>query len=325
MNRTMSLLDRTGIERLPGHLEESYRVEARRVEALDLGVFRVELADGRVWVARLFPRERPLDRALGDARVLDALAALDYPAERCAGPTPVTVLDGHPMLVTAFAAGVPRAARREAIRNAGGLAALGRLLGLLQTLPVEPGALARPGGAWHHLADGSPADELAALAELVASARPRAGPSGAARYEALRGEVERLDDGAGLPESFVHPDFVFANVVAPPTGGLVVVDWAGAGRAPRNWSLAFLLWSVGFGGDLARIDRAVAGYRRRLLPEPEELDRLEALIRVRPTVFAAWAFCTGRKTLAEAADGVAAVRDAAAAIAGRARAAFAAR
>jgi hypothetical protein len=116
-----------------------------------------------------------------------------------------------------------------------------------------------------------------------------------------------------------------ANVVAPPAGGLVLVDWTGAGRAARAWSLGFLLWSVGFGGDLARVDRAVAGYLRRVTPEPEELERLEALVRTRPIVFDVWAFSTGRKTLAQAAAGAAASREAAAAIAARGRSAFAAR
>jgi Ser/Thr protein kinase RdoA (MazF antagonist) len=234
------------------------------------------------------------------------------------------VLDGQSVLVTEFVAGVPRSERPETIRNAGGLAALGWLLGRLHTLPSAP-ALARAGGAWHHLADGSPADEIAALADLLAASAPRAGSPGAAGYRRLQEEVAGLDGASGLPESFVHPDFVLANVVATPENRLVLVDWTGAGRAPRAWSLAFLLWSVGYGGDLGRVDRTVAGYRRHVAPEPEELERLEALIRVRPTVFDAWAFCTGRKTLEQVTAGIAASRETAAAIAVRARAAFAAK
>jgi Ser/Thr protein kinase RdoA (MazF antagonist) len=322
MTVAMSRLERTGVERLPQHLAAAYGVEARRVEELDVGVFRVELAGGRSWVARLFPGDRPLDWTRGDAEILRALELLGFPAERCADPQPVSVLAGQALLVTEFVAGVPRSERRESIQKAGGLAALGALLGRLHALPPAPAALARPGGAWHHLADGSPADEIAALADLLAASRDRAGSSGAARYGSLLDEVGRLDDGAGLPESFVHPDFVLANVVAPPAGGLVVVDWTGAGNAPRMWSLAFLLWSVGFGGDLARVDRTVAGYRRLLTPRAEELDRLEALVRARPTIFDVWAFCSGRKTLAQASRSIAATREAAAAIADRACTAF---
>jgi hypothetical protein len=60
----------------------------------------------------------------------------------------------------------------------------------------------------------------------------------------------------------------------------------------------------------------------RLTPEPAELDRLEAVIRVRPAVFDIWGFCTGRKALAEAVASIARNRETAAAIAGRALAAF---
>lgn len=321
----MSRLQRVGVEQLPRHLEATYGVETRRVEELDLGVFRLDLADGGSWVARLFPAERPIEQTRGDDEILRALAELDYPAERCAAAEPVSVLEGQSLLVTDFVVGVPRAERREAIRRAGGLAMLGHLLGRLHVLPTRPAALARPGGAWHHLADGSPAHEAAALADLLAGARDRAGRSGAALYETLVAEVDGLDVGAGLPESFVHPDFVLSNAVATPAGGLVLVDWTGSGRAPRAWSLAFLLWSVGFGGDLARVGRTVAGYRRHVALEPDELSRLEALVRARPLVLDTWAFCTGRRTLAQAATRIAAGRETAAAIAEHARAAFAAR
>jgi hypothetical protein len=72
------------------------------------------------------------------------------------------------------------------------------------------------------------------------------------------------------------------------------------------------------------VDRTVDGYRRHLTPEPDELARLEALVAARPVVFEAWGFATGRKPLAEAAGGLTAVRERSAAIAARARAAFAA-
>ncbi len=320
----MSRLERAGVEQLAEHLHASYGARVEAIEELDLGVFRVDLADGARWVARLFPAERPHEQASGDAEALRYLAQAGYPAERCAAAEPVSVLEGQSVLVTGFVQDVPRAGRREAIRAAGGLAAVGSLLGRLHALPADP-ATARPGGAWHHLADGGPAKELAALARLLAETGRPAGSSAAGLYDRLVDEVEVLDDAAGLPECFVHPDFVVANIVAPPTGGLVVIDWSGAGRAPRLWSLAFLLWSVGFGGDLSRVDRTLAGYRRHLSLEPAELERLEALIRVRPIVFDTWAFCTGRKPIEQAASTVAAARDAAAAIAVRARTAFATR
>ena len=52
------------------------------IAQLDLGVYRVDRADGDSWVARLFPAVRPREHVDGDAEILRWLAALDYPAER---------------------------------------------------------------------------------------------------------------------------------------------------------------------------------------------------------------------------------------------------
>jgi Ser/Thr protein kinase RdoA (MazF antagonist) len=312
------------VPRLAAHLDDTYGIEVTGMDQLDLGVYRVDRAGGPSWVARLFPALRPRAEVDGDAEILTRLAELEYPAERVAAPEPVSVHEDQPVLVTEYVTPVGRAERREAIVAAGGLRALGRLLGRLHTLDgADSGAMARPGGGWHHLADGSPADEARALAQIV----DEAGASLSARehrsYATLRAAVDELDTGEGLPHAFSHADFVMANVVAPGNGQMVVVDWSGAGQAPRAYVLAFLLWSVGAGGDLARVDRAVDGYRRHLTPEPEELSRLGALVASRPLVFEAWAFATGRRPPAEAVRGLPKVREQAAAIAQRARAAFA--
>ena len=39
-------------------------------------------------------------------------------------------------------------------KDEGGLRRLGEMLGVLQTLEGGPDAVRRPGGAWHHMADG---------------------------------------------------------------------------------------------------------------------------------------------------------------------------
>jgi Ser/Thr protein kinase RdoA (MazF antagonist) len=310
---------RRGVPRLAAHLSDSYGIEATEIDQLDLGVYRVDRADGPSWVARLFPAVRPRPRVEGDAEILGWLAEVDYPAERLAAPDPVSVLESQPLLVTEYVTPVPRPERRAAVIAAGGLRALGWLLGRLHTLEDAP---PRAGGAWHHLTDGDPQAELAALQALVAEAAGSVPDRSRRRYDAVREAVDALDAGDGLTTAFTHPDFVMANVVTPGDGTMVLVDWAGAGRAPRMGSLAFLLWAVGFGGDLARVDRTVDGYRRHLTPEPEELARLEALIAARPVVFEAWGFAMGRKPLAEAAAGLPAIRERAGAIAARARAAF---
>ena len=221
------------------------------------------------------------------------------------------------------------AGRRHAVPAAGGIARRpGRQPHPVRLADAEPAggaagratsATGRPGGAWHHLADGRPTAELAAAAGQLAAARELVADGEEDAYRLLCDEVDRLDGGAGLPEAFTHPDFVMANVVASPDG-IVVVDWAGAGRAPRLWSLAFLLYAEG-AKDLRRVDRVVAGYRQHVRPEPEELDRLTTVMRARPLVFVTWAVCTGRSTAADAVAGLAELHSLTEAIADRARAA----
>ena len=67
---------------LPAHLSDTYGIEVTEIAQLDLGVYRVDRADGDSWVARLFPAVRPREHVDGDAEILRWLAALDYPAER---------------------------------------------------------------------------------------------------------------------------------------------------------------------------------------------------------------------------------------------------
>ncbi|MGH3156660.1 MAG: hypothetical protein ACRDNF_08825, partial [Streptosporangiaceae bacterium] len=103
--------------------------------------------------------------------------------------------------------------------------------------------------------------------------------------------------------------------------GLTLVDWAGAGRGPRLWPLAFLLWACG-GRALTRADAVVDGYLRHVQPEPAELSRLAATILARPLVFSCWAFCLGRRELPAIMAELPALRDHATAIAARATRAF---
>ena len=310
---------RTSLDQLPAHLEERYGVPVSEVTELDLGVYRVSRADGSDWVARVFPAARPAPGAAGDAAVLRFVSEGGFPAERCATAEPVSELDGQGVLVTEFVDGAPRGGRRAAVAQAGGLRRLGELLGELHTMPGGP---RHPGGAWHHLADGGPRSEIDAARRMLAAAAPLAGSRRA--LAALRAELDGLDDGAGLPEALLHPDFVLANVVATAQRGLVLVDWTGGGRGPRLWSLGFLLYAVGTPDDLSRVDRTVAGYRQRVMPEPGELDRLAAAVRARPVIFAAWAFCMGRRPVTAAARAAAEARELGDIIAARARAAFAA-
>jgi len=279
-------------QRLRAHLETHYGLQVDAMTDLDVGVWRVVRADGPDWVARWFPARRTFEAVTGDAEILRYLAALDFPAERCATAEPVSILDGRPVLVTGWAQPVPREQRRDAIRAAGGIARLGALLGRLHTLPPGDGAIARPGGGWHHVADGLPAAEIAAVSRMLAEAGHRFSDGERAAYEELCGQVAALDAAEGLPEAFTHPDFALPNVVAT-QDDMILVDWAGAGRGPRVWSLAFLLFAEG-ARDLRRVKLVLAGYRQHVMLTGEELDRLAAIARARPLVLAAWAVSVGR-------------------------------
>jgi Ser/Thr protein kinase RdoA (MazF antagonist) len=286
-------------ERLRAHLETRYRITVAAMTELDLGVWRVERAEGPDWVARWFPARRSAEAVAGDAAILRYLAAHEFPAERCAADEPASVLDGRSVLVTEWADPVPREERRDAIRAAGGLRHLGGLLGRLHTLDTsDTAAAARPGGAWHHLADGLPTAEIAAAGRMLAEAAPRIPGAERAAFDALRAEVDTLDAAEGLPEGRIHPDFVLVNVVATP-GGMVLVDWAGAGRGPRLWSLAFLLYAEA-AKEPRRAGAVLLGYREHVTLEAEELDRLGPVARARPLILSAWSVCRGHTTPTEA-------------------------
>lgn len=317
--------ERRRVLALRAHLEATYGIEVVRMSELDVGVFRVDHADGPSWVARRYPSSRPLDRVVGDASILQALADQDYPSERWAGPDPVSVFDRSPVMVTEYVDTVPRSRRAETIRGLGGLRLLGELLGRLQTLELTAAeeVLGRRGGCWHHLAEGDPDDELEAADAQLRAAEQHIATGERAAIRSLRADINDLRGSCvGLPEALVHPDLVLGNVVASPTQGLVIVDWAGTGRSARLWSLGYLLFSEG-AKDLRRVDRVVAGYQRYVQPEPEEFARLPALARIRPLTLQVWSYCVGRKPVVEAAAAVASDRELAEAVASRAMAAFA--
>jgi len=283
------------VEELRAHLADRYGIRVSAMLTLDQDVILMRRTDGPNWVARAFPAERPLEEVEGDAEILRWLDAEDYPAERCAHNQPVTVFNGQPVLVTGAVGSVPRTERRAAIKDAGGITGLGELLARLVTLAVPAGAPSRPGGAWHHLACGAPSAEIAAAAERLEQAEERASARELGCFGSIADELESLDDGAGLPQGFIHPDFVLSNVVATPAPSMVLVDWAGAGVGPRAFALAFLLWAEA-AKDPRPAALALRGFSRRVRLEPEELSRLAGMMRVRPLIFDIWRLAEGRKS-----------------------------
>jgi hypothetical protein len=270
---------------LAEHLHDAYGVTVAGCPQLDLGVYRVQLESGGDWVARVFPAHRSRVAVEHDAIVLQRLETAGFPAERLAAArNPVTMFGDRPVLVTRFIHGVrPRGGRAWAI--------LGGLLGAVHSVAAD---WATPGGAWHHLAGGTPGDEIAAATALLDRARADASARQRAHLDTLLDELRQLDGGDDLPQALVHPDFVPVNTIddahadpEQPGRGVVVIDWIGAGRGPRAWSLAFTLWAGG-SYNLKLVDAVVSRYRRRITPEPEELERLGAVIRGRPLLLDCW-------------------------------------
>jgi Ser/Thr protein kinase RdoA (MazF antagonist) len=309
------------VDDLRNHLADHYGFRAQFVFAFEDDVILMRDGAGRRWIVRAFPAERPLASVQGDAAILRWLAQRSFPAERVACAEPVSVMSGQPVLVTEAVRAVPRVRRRQTIKDAGGIRGLGALTGRLATLELESDTVMRPGGAWHHMTDGFPAAELEVAGRWLEAAQAVAGVRELPHFGVLADALEAVDAGDGLPEALIHPDPVLANVVAAEDGDMVLVDWAGAGRGPRLWSLAFLLWAEG-AKDLRRVDLAVAGVRRHLQLETAELERLPAMIGARPLVFDVWRLHHRGVAVADAASAWQGRRAQIAAIAERAQAAF---
>jgi Ser/Thr protein kinase RdoA (MazF antagonist) len=270
---------RPGADALPAHLERQYGIRVEATTRLDAGVIKVSHNGGKPWVARLSVASRPVERVEQDAEVLRFLERKGVAAERTARPDPVSTLDGRAVLVTEFVDGRKLASTPAASRKLGGV------LGGVHALPTEPGPTERPAGSLHHLPDyeGYPTQDLGAAAALLADVDGRVPPEHQKTYEALLELLPKGDGCQGLPESFLHPDPAGPNVFSTPEG-LVLVDWTGAGRGPRLASLAVLLMSAG----PEQVPDVLAGYGKHVKLEPEEVDRIEGALWIRPLWLACW-------------------------------------
>jgi Ser/Thr protein kinase RdoA (MazF antagonist) len=230
-----------------------------------------------VWVARIFPAKTPARVAATLSISLDYLARAGFPAERLADPSPVTMLAGQPVLVTQF---VPGDQPRLTLDSA---ASLGALLARLHRVSNPP---QNRGGAWHHTSStGGPAEEIAVISQL---ARSRPGmPSATLR------EIDSFDTFDNLPTAFTHADFVPVNIIESDNGELIPIDWAGAGVAPRIWTLGHLLWAI---KNPYLVQAAIRAYTDFLALTADEWDRLAAAIGARAAIFEAWSLATGRLT-----------------------------
>ncbi|MEM8924433.1 MAG: hypothetical protein AAGD35_13100 [Actinomycetota bacterium] len=271
-------------EHLLAHLRNHYGVDAvaaTPVRRHNDHVFRIDRDDGPPWIARAYPSSRPRHRVDGDAAILRVLERNGYPAERPAVDDAVSVLDGGPILVTGCIDGGPLPDGGEK------MAMMGDLLGRLHALPVDAASDRRGGAAGDEPGrEGGPDQDLMAAWSLLDTVDAVIGHEARDRFERLRSQVRSADAGEGLPEALVHgnllhdPDHALLTAAGP-----VAINWRTAGRGPRLADLAYLLWGAEW-GDGNGVAVAVGAYRRHIEPTDDELDRLEAVMYLRPLYLA---------------------------------------
>lgn len=279
---------RRGLDQLPEHLATTYGVKVKKVTPLDNGVLRVDRGDGEPWVVRVFPIDRPLAEVKGDAAVLKFLDTKGYPAERCAGD--VSSHEGQGVLVTEFIKG------KEPSSSAANVKQMADLLGRLHALKGGPKATKRPSGGLHLFTpDPSVRGEID-MAKTCLTAGAFRGTD--KRYDQLAEGLEAADDFSALPTALTHPDFHFKNTVAGPDG-LVPIDWAGAGTAPRVLALATLLFYGSLapkGWDAKKVDAMFDAYRQHVSPTAAEIDRLAEAMQLRMLIHETYSWCVGMAT-----------------------------
>jgi Ser/Thr protein kinase RdoA (MazF antagonist) len=267
-------------DRLIVHLQDHYGIDAiaaTKTSQHNDHVFRVDRRDGDPWIARVFPPARPKASVEGDAGILRFLERQGYPAECLAVDAAVSEFDGASVLVTRFVPGRPLPDGSEKIGM------MGDLLGRLHALAPDD-SISRPGGASGDDPSraGSPRQDLLAALSFLDAVSTKVSKIHRQRFEQLREEVLSADDGQGLPEALLHGNLLHNPDHALLTDqGPVAINWKSAGRGPRLADFAYLVWGAAWGqGD--GIGAAVDAYRRHIELTDDELDRLEAVMYIRP-------------------------------------------
>ena len=265
-------------ERLVAHLRDHYGIDAvaaTKVSVHNNHVFRIDRNDGDPWIARAFPPARPRAGVEGDAAILRFLERQDYPAERLAADEAVSDFDGSSVLVTGFVECVPLPTGSE-------IAIMGDLLGRLHALPLDE-SVSRPGGASGDdpSREGSPRQDLLAALSFLDAVDTKVAAPHREQFEQVREQVRSADDGHGLPEGLVHGNLLHApDHAVVSEQGPVAINWKAAGRGPRLADFAYLMWGTWLNEEA--IDAGVNAYRRHVEVTDDELDRLEAVMYIRP-------------------------------------------
>jgi Ser/Thr protein kinase RdoA (MazF antagonist) len=282
------------VERLPAHLERTYGIGVSRLTPLEPWApehaQRVDLDDGRSWVARLHPPSRPRSEVEGDAELLRFLETNDFPAERVIPDgDPVSTLDdpdAHTVLLTDLIPG----ANCRGDTSPATMGRIGALLGQLHALPLPAdGPVTREAGGWHHLstAGGGRRADVDALVPQLDAKGEQLPPEQHEDARRLRDALVGIDDCADLePHVLINVDFGGPNIMRTASGDLFGVDWTGAGRGPRILSMTALCTE---GGRPEVLEPFVDGYLRHAEPLREaELDRLPAALALHGFVLDCW-------------------------------------
>jgi Ser/Thr protein kinase RdoA (MazF antagonist) len=276
-------------EHLLAHLRDHYGIDAvaaTKASQHNDHVFRVDRRDGDPWIARVFPPARPKVSVEGDATILRFLERQDYPAERPATDDAVSTFDGSSVLVTRFVAGRLLPSPAGGAEGNEKFAIMGDLLGRLHALPADE-SVSRPGGASGEDPgrEGGPRQDLLAALAFLDAVDTKVAAATRERFDQLREQVRSADDGQALPEALLHGNLMHApDHVIVSDQGPVAIQWKGAGRGPRLADFAYLMWGTWLNAEW--IDAAVTAYRRHVELTDEELDRLEAVMYVRPLYLA---------------------------------------
>jgi Ser/Thr protein kinase RdoA (MazF antagonist) len=276
-------------ERLVAHLRDHCGADvaaATKVSRHNDHVFRIDRRDGDPWVARVFPPARPRAGVEGDAAILRFLERQGYPAERLALDDAVSAFDGSYVLLTRFVTGPLLPSPAVGPEGSEKFAIMGDLLGRLHALPFDESA-SRPGGAegGDPSREGSPRQDLLAGLAFLDAVDTKVAAATRERFDQLRDQVRSADDGQGLPEALLHGNLLHApDHVIVGEDGPVAIQWKAAGRGPRLADFAYLMWGTWLNTDW--IDAAVGAYRRHVELTDDELDRLEAVMYVRPLYLA---------------------------------------